>query len=307
MGKGVLDLINHEILNGVSAIQKALSAFTALREDVTDPNALEEELLWLLEGLCVENPALMEGRAIQNENASSASSIGSCSAALPAAGGAQALLSEKLPLLAAGGRLTVPVEVDFTKGLAMALEVDGEAGAAEASVMAQYVLLSMLQANQALNFRCGDMVMGGSFFSSVHGLIAQFPKMAGGRVCTKPEDMDSLLKDLESAASETIAALGGAYSSVLEYNQSSTVKLTEYVNVLYMGSGARMDDLLRRLRLLVSNRRKNGKCNSFKDTHRQSALTDTHERRPQPSRKGKKILCIFSLAKSLESVYNKNE
>ena len=49
------------------------------------------------------------------------------------------------------------------------------------------------------------------------------------------------------------------------------------------------------------------KCNSFKDTHRQSALTDTHERRPQPSRKGKKILCIFSLAKSLESVYNKNE
>lgn len=50
-----------------------------------------------------------------------------------------------------------------------------------------------------------------------------------------------------------------------------------------------------------------GKCNSFKDTHRQSALTDTHERRPQPSRKGKKILCIFSLAKSLESVYNKNE
>lgn len=49
------------------------------------------------------------------------------------------------------------------------------------------------------------------------------------------------------------------------------------------------------------------KCNSFKDTHRQSALTDTHERRPQPSRKGKKILCIFSLAKSLESVYNENE
>ena len=252
-------MTNHEILNGISAIQAAMSAFSVLREDVTEPEALEAELLWLLEGLCVENPALLAGTAIRNEHAEKTSVIGMCTAQLSGPNNARALLAEKLPALANSEGLSVPVEVDFSKGLTMVLEVDGGAGASvDASVMSQYVLLSTLKEKQALNFRCGDMAMGGSFFSSVHSLIAKFPKRTGGRVYTKPEDIDALLKDLEAAAAQSIAALGGMYHSVLDYNRSNTVKLQEYVAVIYLSKSSRSDDFLRRIRLLMENHRKNG-------------------------------------------------
>ena len=113
----MLDLTNHEILNGISAIQAAMSAFSVLREDVTEPEALEAELLWLMEGLCVENPALLAGTAIRNEHAEKTSVIGMCTAQLSGPNNARALLAEKLPALANSEGLSVPVEVDFSKGL----------------------------------------------------------------------------------------------------------------------------------------------------------------------------------------------
>ena len=249
---------NREILNGIAAVRRAMESYNALKGDVTAPG-LEMELLWLLDGLCAENSSLLNAGATGELYHRGGLSLGRCTVELSMIPAALELLRERLPELMKGDRLSVPLSLDPSKGIALFLETD-TAGQDGASVMAQYVLLSQLKKDGNLNFRCADLVRGGSFFSAVHDIIAQFPRRTGGRVFTKAEDIDGVLKDLESAAADALSILGGNYDTVEEYDAQSSVKLQKWAAVIYLSDtdDYRTVGLMNRLRLLMENRAKNG-------------------------------------------------
>ena len=246
---------NNEFLNSVSTISSAINAYELLYDDVNDRNLLEQEAINIMTLIC---DTVSQGAkdCVSNEKSIELSALGYCCLPLPVSKALSNVLTDRLPKFISNQQIEIPIKIDYNNCFSMVLEINDNIDAA--SVLAQYILLSSLQVKQGLNFRCVDMVKGGSFFSVLHNLISKFPNKSGGRVFKSSMELDDLLKELDTTATKTIASLGNTFDSVYSYNQTNQVKLQEYVNVLYVNLSNRSDEEIKRIKVLLENRKKNG-------------------------------------------------
>lgn len=232
-----------------------MNAYELLYDDVNDRNILEQEAINIMALLC-DTVSQSAKYCVSNEKVIELSELGCCSLSIPTSKALSNVINNRLPKFISNQQIEIPIKIDYNNCFSMILEVDNNVDAA--SVLAQYVLMSSLQVKQGLNFRCVDMVKGGSFFSVLHNLISKFPNKSGGRVFKSSMELDDLLKELDTTATQIIAALGDSFDSVYTYNQSNQVKLQEYVNVLYVNLSNRSNEEIMRIKVLLENRKKNG-------------------------------------------------
>ena len=246
---------NNEFLNSVSTISSAINAYELLYDDINDRNILEQEAIKIMALIC-DIVSQADKDCVSNKKIIELSELGYCCFPLPVSKALSNILTDRLSKFISNQQIEIPIKIDYNNCFSMVLEINDNIDAA--SVLAQYILMSSLQVKQGLNFRCVDMVKGGSFFSVLHNLISKFPNKSGGRVFKSSMELDDLLKELDTTATKTIASLGNTFDSVCAYNQSNQVKLQEYVNVLYLNLSNRSDEEIKRIKVLLENRKKNG-------------------------------------------------
>ena len=248
-------LRNDKVINGIAAICSVLQAYESLKNDVRNPEELEQVSADMVAAVCTENEVLSNSTNICNTDASTSKVIGSCHMTVNPPQKIADVLMKYIPQYLSKNQISVPVRIDYTKTFSMLIDVCGNVP--QASIVAQNFLYTCLSNNSALNFRCADLVSGGSFFTSVHSVLAKLSGKSGGKVYTKPEELSELIKDLETAASEAMKQIGGTSESVIEYNRINQAKIKEYLIIMRLDSADRIHEW-NRLKVLVRNGRKYG-------------------------------------------------
>lgn len=247
---------NTEIINGIAAITATVSAYQSIKRDVLDSICFEQATCAFLEKLCKENEHLKEATCLNNGNDNSGTILGNIEIPMTLPTSMWSLLQKELPLLAHNQNLSLDAKIDFTKAFSILINVDGNVDSA--SHISRQILIKMLKENSELRFRCGDFVTGGNFFSSFHKIISLFPAITGGKVYTKQNEFSELVKNLEVSMSDTMTKLGGAYSTVEEYNKTHDIKLNNYLIIICINNVTYQNEDLNRLRILIENGKKNG-------------------------------------------------
>ena len=247
---------NTEIINGLSSVAVAGNAYYALIKDVKDPVAFEQASCSFIEKLCRENSFLKSASCLSNTDNSVGNHFGSVQIPLILSDSLWKMLNAEIPAFVQEKRLVADVKIDYSASFSMVFDIDSNA--ATAAYMSQKILVDMLKEDKELYFRCADFVMGGNGFSAVHKIVSMFPAKTGGKVYTKQSDFSELIKELDAAAADTMTKLGGAYSSVEEYNKSNDVKINRFLSVIYLSTSIYQKEELDRLRILIQNGKKNG-------------------------------------------------
>ena len=246
---------NHEVINGIGALTMACDAYRRISDDAAFPDRLEAEAAEVLRKLCCDNASLTSCKCLCNGNPDNSIPLGECAVSLPDNLRLSSTLRECLPNLVEDNRIVLKVRLDLNSAFTMVIESSDDTDSA--AVLSQYILLSALGKKSNLSFRCADLGKGGGFFSVMHDAISAFPNKSGGMVYKTAFELTKLIDDLVNAATQTISALGHKYGSLAQYNEENQVKLTEYINILYISESDRNGDF-DRLRILAENSRKNG-------------------------------------------------
>ena len=244
-----------DILNGLSAILTADDAYQKLHRNTTDAETFAVTAVQVLESICTQNPSLQNASYLCNADTEDGVEIGSVTAEIQT-NMIVPLLQKQIPGLMHQSTMALPVRLDVNRRFVVALEADRRLE--DASVLAQYILLSSLEQNNGLHFYCADMVKGGSFFSVFNGIIPKFSEKTGGQVFKNDTDLGQMLDKLEKYADTALSSLGDTLSTVTKYNEKKKVKLPEFVQVLCLNDGNYTSGVMQRLLRLVENREKNG-------------------------------------------------
>lgn len=247
---------NNEITNGLAAITMACDAYRSLAKDVESVTELESKTADVIRQMCIENEALCKGAGISNSDSDDGILIGACNIPLSGSFVIDSVIKQQIPGLIEDDRIVLPVKVDPDYAFTMVIELTGKPDVA--SELSQYLLISTMSRKPNLNFRCADMLKGGGFFSVIHDAIFAFPSKSGGKVYQSSQEFSELINDIEEASTSAIAALGHKYSSTAAYNAENQVKLTEYLNILYIQQSDYSNSDLKRLKIITENSRKNG-------------------------------------------------
>lgn len=251
---------NNELLNGISAIERVNDAFHALVGDVDDISRFEDAAEQVLSLIIQENTALTNAGGVSNVVGGSPSNLGYCNipvnTSFHSSRRISNILKKYIPHYFDGNAIKVPVKIDFSKPLSVLIEFEGSNNAA--SVLSEYILFASLNEKSGMNFRCVDLVSGGSFFASALTLVPKFSTRSGGRVYSKREDFSELLRELEESAEKAMSRLGGGYSSVWEYNEKNQDKIPEYINIIRLDGSGYYQDELNKLKVLIRNSQRNG-------------------------------------------------
>lgn len=248
---------NSEIVNGIAAVRSVFEAFHRFEADVLDREAFTKASAYLIEQICNQNESLLLASGVHNGNLMASHEIGKCNIPLCSNHRLKMTIAKKLPALVNGDQITLPIRIDCSNCVRMLIQVDS--AESTASMLAQYVLFSIIKQMPNIHFRCADMVSGGSFFSYSHSLIAQFPERSGGAVCTKYNDISDMLEILEGYSATAMNTIGGQAASVYEYNRSNkTSRIQEHVVVLRIQQSAHGRDEISRIGILMQNGLRNG-------------------------------------------------
>lgn len=247
---------NNEVINGIAAILSASHAYQSLNKDILDPIDFEQAACTFIESLCTENPTLSSATSINNGSNSSGITFGMVSSVLELPDSMWTILKKRLPKLVHNHLLEVDVKIDFENNFSLVIN-DNKSTDVTASIV-QQILIFMLKQNINLNFRCADFAAGGNIFMPFHKLVSLFPTKTGGKVYTKVREFSDLIKELESVATMAMEKLGSTYSTVKEFNKENSIKITEYLVILYLNGSLYNNEDFNRIRTLVENNKRNG-------------------------------------------------
>ena len=247
---------NNELVNGVSAVEHVINAYKELSADVDDVCAFESATEQVLSTILIENSALTSNSFVGNGDGQNLRDIGYCRMPISASPKISNVLSRGIPHLFDGKEITLPVRVNFSKPVTVVIEADHHN--CKTLALSEYILFASLSEKASMNFRCADLVSGGSFFKSALTLIPKFATRSGGHVYSKREDFSELLQELENAANSAMSKLGGSYVSVCDYNEKNQDKIPEYINIIYLGNADFFRDELNRLKVLLQNSQRSG-------------------------------------------------
>ena len=248
---------NSEVINGMAAIVEVGNAYDAIKGDVLDGYEFEQATCDLIEKICDENFSLKNAVSLNNaEEGNLGEIIGNVDIPLRLSTKIWSCLQKYMSKFICDERLRVDVKIDFSKPFSMLLNI--KESVESASLLSLQLLLAMLTKNQALCFRCADFVSGGNFFSALYRMVSLFPEVTGGKIFTKQNEFSELINELEIIASKTMSKLGVMYSSVEDYNKLQTIKINQYISVIYMADFTYLSEDVNRLRILVENGKKNG-------------------------------------------------
>ena len=214
-------MIGNELLNGISTVYEAINAFNTLKEDVVDYDSLQYETARIITMLCQNNPALNQN-GISQEN-SVFCDLGEVKVPFPDSVIVSHSLNNKLSQFVQNNSLVVPIGLNLNQNFAVILEVDQYSEIM--SSITEKILFSALENKNTLNFRCADVVKGGSFFKAAHNLVTSLPEKSSGKVYKSAIDFNNLLKQLEETSAVNISKLVNLHNSVIEYNSKKDVKL----------------------------------------------------------------------------------
>ncbi len=247
---------NPDIIHGISSLHAMVNACRTLKRDTDDQAKLEAASAQLAEDIFESNPAFCQASSIDNDSLDPGFEIGLCHIDFEDLSVLKQTVQRHIPQLMTGSELRMPVRIHPAKPFTMLLETrDAYDAAAE---LAQNLLIEALKNNQRMNFRCVDLAAGGSFFSSVYSLVASLPKLTGGKVFSKLDDLSLVIQDLEDASVHSMTKLGGSCASVTAYNSSQQEQLPEYICLLRLESGIPYSKELERLRILIGNNQQVG-------------------------------------------------
>jgi len=249
-------LRNNELINGISAIEHVIRAYRELVSDVADTSAFESATEQVLCTILNENSTLTSNNFVGNADGQNLRNIGCCRIPIAASSKLSNVLTRSIPHLFDGREITLPVRVNYSKPLTAIFSTDRQSQ--NICTLSEYFLFASLSEKASMNFRCADLVSGGSFFKSALSLIPQFTSRSGGRVYSKQEDFAELLRELEKAANNAMSKLGGSYATVCEYNEKNQDKLPEYIIVIHLGNTDFFRNELSRLKVLLQNSQRNG-------------------------------------------------
>lgn len=247
---------NNELINGISAVEHVISAYRELGPDVDDVSAFESATEQILYTILNENSTLTSNNFVGNADGQNLRDIGYCRISIAASSKLSNVLTRSIPHLFDGREITLPVRVNYSKPLTAIFETDHQSQ--KIPTLSEYILFSSLSEKTSMNFRCADLVSGGSFFKSALTLIPKFATRSGGHIYSKREDLVELLRELENAANIAMSKLGGSYVSVCEYNEKNQDKIPEYINIIHLGNADFFRDELNRLKVLLQNSQRNG-------------------------------------------------
>lgn len=247
---------NNELINGISAAKHVIDAYRELVSDVDNVSAFESATEQILNTILNENSSLISASYVGNADGQNLRDVGVCRIPITASPELSNLLTWSIPHLFNGGEILLPLKLNYSKPITVIIESDRRN--CKATVLSEYIMFAALSEKTSMNFRCADIVSGGSFFKSALTLIPKFATRSGGCVYSKREEFSELLRELENAANNAMSKLGGSYVSVCEYNEKNQDKIPEYVNIIHLGSADFFRDELNRLKVLIQNSQRNG-------------------------------------------------
>ena len=154
------------------------------------------------------------------------------------------------------GSLRIPFNIDCSKSSNIIIE---DKSTSDTKRFVQFLLLKYLIDNPSLKIRCIDVVEGGAFFSDVYNLISNYPNNSTGKIFTKYNEINEVIKDLESASALSMSKLGALYDSVESYNQNNQSKINRYLCIVNVNdSSCEYSDLINQISVLMKNGKKNG-------------------------------------------------
>lgn len=247
---------NYELINGISAIEHVIRTYRELVSDVDNVSAFESATEQILCTILNENSVLTSNNYIGNAEGKKLREIGCCRIPVAASSKLRNILTRNIPHFFDGMELVLPVRVDYSKPLTAFFETDHQIQST--AFLTEHILFASLNEKTGMNFRCADLVSGGSFFKSALILISKFATRSGGHVYGKREDFSELLRELENAANSAMSQLGGSYANVYDYNEKNQDKIPEYINIIHLSNVDLFQDELNRLKVLIQNSQRNG-------------------------------------------------
>lgn len=246
----------NELLNGIVSIYKISEAFNCIEEQVIDREASEEALKKLLYMTIHSNKSLQKAKEFLNANSEQSGQFGVCRTQIINKT-ARDIIEEYILDLIVDNEIVLPIELDYSKPIRVTIEVDDNS-IESACRIGQNILLTMLQKNPKLNFRCADFEKGGNCFPGLHGLVEQLSLKSGGEIYTKLSQLGDLVSTLDKAASNAMTRMKGSDLSVHEYNSNAEEAIPEYVNLLYLKKQEYGNNEIENIALHAENGIKNG-------------------------------------------------
>lgn len=242
-----------EGINGFIALHNLISAYDYLSKDATDKDDLFAAATQIAKVLVDENEAL---HAVRKSGAGALEPIGSCRIFMDSVLTTRQFFIENCPEMIQDNSIMLPVFVDSASCVRMVISSRDDDSTA--SRLIQYLLFNKISNNLATKLYCVDLASGGNFFNLFFKFVSDFQEKTGGRVYTKPQELDTVIERLEAFSASAMKSLNDSCPDVYSACAQDGKKPSESVLAIRVKSLSQLHDRLNRINVLMMNGCKTG-------------------------------------------------
>lgn len=244
--------MNNELISELNLLDSIVNAYEELKTDVINKKRFQEAMRSMVEMLFEKNSRNFE----KTHRCKKVFDIGDVQIGLTEDRGINSLISRKFGAETRDNWLSIPIEIDFQQPVCIFIE-DNEVS--EVTIhFTERILYHVLSEFQNMELRCIDVMSGGKIYGNLLNPLTKMKKRTGGLTIQKEMEMDDILKELENISISSMAAVGGDFPSVQEYNKENPLKQLPEILCVLCAEDLKYGDTKARIKKLMDNHRRNG-------------------------------------------------
>ena len=241
-----------EGINGFIALHDLISAYRSLFNDASNKSDLFEAATQIATVLIRQNTSL---HFVQQQGADVCEPLGSCQISLNDSS-LRRFFQDSFPEMLQQDDIFYPITVDPRACIRMAIQCSDDDS--EISRLIQYLLYRKLKSNISTQLYCADLASGGSFFHLFVKFLGDFTEKTGGKVFTKPQELDAVIEKIEAFSASAMKTLSDSFPDVYSLNAETNKMPSEIVLAIRVKNLSQLHDMQNRISVLLKNGSKVG-------------------------------------------------